>query len=348
MASFQEKDILRALTRVIDPDLHRDIVSLGMVEDIKISGNDVSFTLVLTTPACPIKEQMQQACQEAAGSVAGVDSVAVEVISRVPANRVGANRAPIVGVRNTIAVGSGKGGVGKSTVAVNLALALAQDGARVGLLDADIYGPNVPLMLGITDKPQPMNGKILPVEKYGLKVMSMGFFVEADSPVMWRGPMLAKMLQQFLYDVEWGEIDYLVLDLPPGTGDVQITLAQQMPLTGALIVSTPQEVALMDATRALNMFVKLDVPILGMVENMSYFLAPNGDKLPIFGHGGAKDAAEKLGVPFLGEVPLDQRIREGSDSGSPIVLTDEAGSNSVAFHHISRGLAAQVSMLALN
>ena len=311
MSSFQEKDILRALTRVIDPDLHRDIVSLGMVEDIKISGNDVSFTLVLTTPACPIKEQMQQACQEAAGSVAGVDSVAVEVISRVPANRVGANRAPIVGVRNTIAVGSGKGGVGKSTVAVNLALALAQDGARVGLLDADIYGPNVPLMMGITEKPQPQNGKILPVEKYGLKVMSMGFFVEADSPVMWRGPMLAKMLQQFLYDVEWGEIDYLVLDLPPGTGDVQITLAQQMPLTGALIVSTPQEVALMDATRALNMFVKLDVPILG-------------------------------------EVPLDQRIREGSDSGSPIVLTDEAGSNSVAFHHISRGLAAQISMLALN
>jgi ATP-binding protein involved in chromosome partitioning len=348
MASFQEKDILRALQRVIDPDLHRDIVSLGMVEDIKIEGNDVSFTLVLTTPACPIKEQMQAACQEAAGSIAGVDRVMVEVISRVPANRVGANRLPIVGVRNTIAVGSGKGGVGKSTVAVNLALALVQDGARVGLLDADIYGPNVPLMLNITAKPEPINGKILPVEKYGLKVMSMGFFVDAESPVMWRGPMLSKMLQQFLYDVEWGEIDYLVMDLPPGTGDVQITLAQNMPLTGAVIVSTPQEVALMDATRALNMFVKLDVPILGMVENMSYFIAPNGDKLAIFGHGGAKAAAEKLEVPFLGEVPLDQRIREGSDDGHPIVLTDEMGANSAAFHHISRGLAAQVSILALN
>lgn len=348
MAAFQEKDILRALTRVIDPDLHRDIVSLGMVEDIKIDGNDVSFTLVLTTPACPIKEQMQQACQEAAGSIPGVDSVMVEVISRVPANRIGANKVAIKGVRNTIAVGSGKGGVGKSTVSVNLALALAQDGARVGLLDADIYGPNVPLMLNITEKPQPMNGKIMPVEKYGLKVMSMGFFVDADSPVMWRGPMLAKMLQQFLYDVEWGEIDYLVMDLPPGTGDVQITLAQNMPLTGAVIVSTPQEVALMDAVRAMNMFVKLEVPILGMVENMSYFVAPGGERLHIFGNGGAKAAAEQANVPFLGEVPLDQKIREGSDVGQPVVLTDEGGANSLAFHHISRALAAQVSILALN
>ncbi len=346
MAQILEKDIMRALSRVVDPDLHRDIVSLGMVENLQIVGNDVSMTLVLTTPACPIKEQMKAACEEAIGSIAGVDAILVEVTSRVPQNRIGANKVAIPGVRNTIAVGSGKGGVGKSTVSVNLALALAQDGARVGLLDADIHGPNVPLMLGITDKPKPANGKIMPVERYGLKVMSMGFFVADGDPIIWRGPMLAKMLQQFLYDVEWGEIDYLVLDLPPGTGDVQLTLAQSMPLTGALIVSTPQDVALMDAMKALNMFLKLDVPILGIVENMSYFVAPDGQKIEIFGHGGARAAAERTEVPFLGEVPLDMAIRIGGDSGQPITLQED-GPQSATFHHISRGLAAQVSILAL-
>lgn len=341
-------EVLKALSVVKDPDLGRDLVTLGMIENVNINPDgDLSFTIVLTTPACPVKEQLKQQSESVVRAIPGVRSVTAEVTSRVMKGAM-TQREGIPGVRNTIAVGSGKGGVGKSTVAVNLALALAREGARVGLLDADVYGPNVPMMMGTGDKPQQgEDNKIIPVEAYGIKLISMGFFIDADSPVIWRGPMLAKLLTQFIYDVQWGELDYLVMDMPPGTGDIQLTTAQSLPLTGTVVVSTPQDVALLDAGKALMMFKKLNVPILGFVENMSTFICPHcNNPTDLFGHGGAQAAAARFGVPFLGEVPLHLRIREAGDSGKPIVMESPDSPEAQAFMHIAKNLAAQVSVVA--
>jgi len=346
--SVTKENVLDALKVVKDPDLGRDLVSLGMIEDVAIDPDgNVGFTIVLTTPACPVKEQLKQQSESAVSSLAGLRSATAVVTSRVRAGTM-TQREGIPGVRNIVAVGSGKGGVGKSTVAVNLALALAGEGARVGLLDADVYGPNVPLMMGSNDRPmQGADNKIVPIDAYGIKLMSMGFFIDADSPVIWRGPMLTKLLTQFMYDVNWGELDYLVMDMPPGTGDIQLTTAQSVPLTGAVIVSTPQDVALLDAGKALMMFKKLNVPVLGIVENMSTFVCPHcGNPTDLFGHGGAQAAASRYDVPFLGEIPLHLRIREGGDSGRPVVATEGDTPEAEAFLQVARALAAQVSVIA--
>lgn len=347
-----KEEVLRALSVVKDPDLGRDLVALGMIENVSIDDrNNVGFTIVLTTPACPVKEQLKQQSESVVSAIPGVREVNAQVTSRVMKGTM-TQREGIPGVRNTIAIGSGKGGVGKSTVAVNLALALARDGAKVGLLDADVYGPNVPLMMGTTAKPAQIGEKIAPVEAYGIKLISMGFFVDADSPVIWRGPMLTKLLTQFMYDVDWtydnpGGLDYLVMDMPPGTGDIQLTTAQSVPLTGAVMVSTPQDVALMDASKALMMFKKLNVPVLGLVENMSTFVCPHcAQPTDLFGHGGAQAAAARYGVPFLGEIPLHLRIREGGDNGRPIVVDAPDSPEAQAFMHVARNLAAQVSVVA--
>jgi ATP-binding protein involved in chromosome partitioning len=343
-----QEQVLDALRVVKDPDLGRDLVTLGMIENVKIGERgDVSFTIVLTTPACPVKEQLKQQSESVVSALPGVREVEAEVTSRVMKGTM-TQREGIPGVRNTIAVASGKGGVGKSTVAVNLALSLAREGATVGLLDADVYGPNVPLMMGTYAKPQPTDDdKIKPIEALGIKLISMGFFIDPDSPVIWRGPMLSKLLTQFMYDVQWGELDYLVMDMPPGTGDIQLTTAQSLPLTGAVIVSTPQDVALLDAGKALMMFKKLNVPVLGIVENMSTFICPHcGDPTDLFGHGGAQAAAARFNVPFLGEIPLHLRIREGGDNGRPIVTDAPESAEAGSFMHVARSLAAQVSVVA--
>ena len=343
-----KEQVLSALSVVKDPDLGRDLVTLGMIENVGIDDKgNVAFTIVLTTPACPVKEQLKQQSESVVSAIPGVREVTAEVTSRVRAGTM-TQREGIPGVRNTIAIGSGKGGVGKSTVAVNLALALAREGARVGLLDADVYGPNVPMMMGTSAKPVPAgDNKIAPIQAYGIELISMGFFVDSDSPVIWRGPMLTKLLTQFMYDVEWGELDYLVMDMPPGTGDVQLTTAQSLPLTGAVMVSTPQDVALLDAGKALMMFKKLNVPVLGIVENMSTFVCPHcGEPTDLFGHGGAQAAAVRYGVPFLGEIPLHLSIREGGDNGHPVVADAPDSPQAQAFLQVARNLAAQVSVVA--
>ena len=348
VTTVSEEQVLNALRTVKDPDLHKDLVTLKFIEDLKIEGGAVSFTIVLTTPACPVEDLLKQQSEDAVSAVPGVTSVTAAVTSRVQGSYV-PQREGIPGVRNIIAVGSGKGGVGKSTVSVNLALALAQTGARVGILDADIYGPNVPLMMGAVGKPETSpSGKIQPMRTYNIDMISIAFFLPDDnSPVIWRGPMLTKLLNQFMYDVEWGELDYLIMDMPPGTGDVQLTTAQSLPLTGAVIVSTPQDVALMDAKRALTMFQKLNVPILGMVENMSTFICPHCEQeTDIFGHGGAHATAQRLGIPFLGDIPLKLEIRTGSDDGRPIVVDQPQAKEAQAFRTVAKALAAQVSILA--
>ena len=341
------EDVLEALATVQEPELHRDLVSLGMIEDLRVDGSRVSFTVVLTTPACPLKSEIQNLAREAALRVPGVKEVEVKLTSRVPTARP-RERAAIPGVRNVIAVGSGKGGVGKSTVSVGLALALAESGARVGLLDADVWGPNIPQMLGVETLPRQNGQRIRPALGHGVKMISMGFFVDESTPVIWRGPMVGKMVEQLLTDVEWGELDYLVVDLPPGTGDASLSLAQAIPLSGLVVVATPHDVALADAGKALAMFRRLDVPILGIVENMSYFLCPHcSERTDIFGHGGARGMAERLAVPFLGEIPLDPAIRAGGDVGRPILVVDPDSPLSQAFREIASRLAARVSVLDL-
>ena len=344
-----EKEVLRALRRVQDPDLHKDIVALDFVKDLKVSGGRVSFTIELTTPACPVKDLMQRQAREEVLKVTGVREVDVRMSARVTSGRHGAGRQEISGVRNIVAIGSGKGGVGKSTVAVNLAVALARDGARVGLLDADVYGPNIPGMMGISGQPQAIHERIQPLENYGVKVMSMGFLTAQDTPVIWRGPMLHNVIQQFLRQVDWGELDYLLVDLPPGTGDVQLSLTQTVPLMGAVVVTTPQDVALQDARKAIMMFRQVRVEVLGIVENMSYFECPQcGTRTHIFHHGGGEETARSYGVPFLGGVPLYLGIREGGDSGNPIVLGQSASPAGKAFAEIAGRVAAQVSIANQN
>jgi ATP-binding protein involved in chromosome partitioning len=340
-----QEQVLQALRVVIDPDLHRDIVSLGFVKDIAICDSAVKVTLELTTPACPVKDDLKAQAERAILGIPGIDQANIKMEAQVRPTLGEIGRALIPGVRNVIPIGSGKGGVGKSTVSANVAVALAQTGARVGLMDADVYGPSIPTILGISGSPKPGTEKILPVEAYGVKVISMGFFLKPDQAVVWRGPMLTKMIEQFLGGVEWGEIDYLIVDLPPGTGDIQLSLCQRIPLTGAAIVSTPQDVALNIAEKAVIMFNQLKTPILGLIENMSYFVCPHcGEREEIFDTGGARRAAARLNAPFLGEIPLSTRLRQTSDSGCPIVVSDPESPTALAFQSIARNLAAQVSI----
>lgn len=352
--SFTEIDILDAMQNVRDPDLHRDVVSLGMIKDIKIFGQDIAFTFELTTPACPLKGKLENDAIAALKKyLPDVGKININMTSRVASHVNSRKDALLPGVKNTIAVASGKGGVGKSTVAVNLAVALAKDGAKVGLIDADIYGPSIPLMFGISDKPmiRQENGRtrIIPIEKYGVRVISIGFLVDPNTAVIWRGPMASGAVKQFLSDVEWGELDYMIFDLPPGTGDIQLTLVQTIPLTGAVIVTTPQDISLADARRGFRMFERVEVPVFGIVENMSYHICPQcGHRDEIFDYGGGREAAQELGIPFLGEIPISTRLRESGDKGKPMVILDEKSEQAQIIQNIARNLAAQVSIRNMN
>ena len=342
------EEIRAALSQVRDPDLGRDIVTLGFVKDIRIDGESVSFAIELTTPACPVREQMKEDAQRAVLSLPGVTNVEVEMSSKVRGTRSGQKDEVIPLVKNVVPVASGKGGVGKSTVSANLAIALAKLGARVGLMDADVYGPCIPTIMGATTPPASQNGTIVPVVCYGVKIVSIGFFVPKGEATIWRGPMLSKLVDKFLGGVEWGELDYLLVDLPPGTGDVQLSLCQKIPLTGAAIVSTPQDLAFNVAEKAISMFTKLRTPVLGLVENMSGFECPHcGQREEIFGSGGARRFAAASGIPFLGEIPLSTDIRTTSDEGNPIVHSRPESLGARAFIRVAENLAAQVSTLAM-
>jgi ATP-binding protein involved in chromosome partitioning len=341
-----EEAVMAALSKVQEPELHQDLVSLNMIRDLKIDGDTVHFTVMLTTPACPLKSRIERESREAVEAVPGVNKVEVTLDANVPTD--GRSRGLLeLPIRNAIAVASGKGGVGKSTVAVNLAVTLAQSGARVGLLDADIYGPNVPIMMGVDHLKPPEGGKLIPAEAHGVKLMSIGFLVKPDQPLIWRGPMLHSAIRQFLTDVNWGELDYLVIDLPPGTGDAALSLVQSMPLSGGLIVTLPQQVSLDDARRGLEMFRQLNVPILGIVENMSYLELPDGNRMDVFGQGGGQRLAQESGVPFIGAIPMDPAVRQGGDSGVPVVVSNPDSPVSKALQEISRDVAAKISVAAL-
>ncbi|MDT5121701.1 MAG: ATP-binding protein involved in chromosome partitioning [Acidobacteriota bacterium] len=349
MTQISEQSVLDALRQITDPDLHKDIVTLGFIKDLKIEGGVVSFRIVLTTPACPVKEQMESGAKEVVTALPGVTSVNVTMDAEVPKGRGLGDKVTMPGVRNIIAVSSGKGGVGKSTVAVNLSVSLALNGARVGLMDMDVYGPNVPLMLGAGQaKPEVDGNKLIPIEAYGVKLMSMAVLQPGDKPMIVRGPILHGLVKQFLTDVKWGELDYLIVDMPPGTGDVQLSLAQLVPVQGAVLVTTPQEVAVMDVRRALRMFETVAVPVLGVVENMSYFIAPDTNvRYNIFGEGGGQKLAEQYGVPFLGAVPLGLDVREGGDNGVPVVVGQPDSPQAQAFRKVAEEVARQVSIEAM-
>ena len=338
------EQVLDVLKRVQDPDLRKDIVSLGFIKNLKIETGTVSFDLNLTTPACPVKDQMSDEAVALVKGLPGVENVEIKMTSEVR-QAPQLDKTALAGVRNIVAVGSGKGGVGKSTIAVNIAASLALAGARVGLLDGDIYGPTTPIMLGLEEQPKSVGNRMIPQLAGGVKFISMGLLVKSDQPLIWRGPMAHKALQQCLFDTDWGELDYLMVDLPPGTGDVHLTLAQAVPLTGAVIVSTPQDVGLRISMKTLRMFQQTRVPILGIVENMSYYICPHCDSRDhIFGQGGGSRAAEQLGIPFLGEVPLDLAIRTQSDIGKPIVIAQPESASAKTLRAIAERVAAQVSI----
>src|SRR5262245_19918955 len=346
MPPITKESILSALSTVQEPDLGQDLITLNMVRNLEINEGQVSFTVMLTTPACPFRAKLEKDSKQAVMAVEGVKSVNVKMDSDVPND--GRMRGLVkMPIRNAIAVGSGKGGVGKSTVAVNIAVALAQAGARVGLMDADIYGPNTPTMLGVEKLPPPNGPRLIPAEAYGIKMISMGLLVKPGQPLIWRGPMLNSAIRQFLSDVEWGELDYLIIDLPPGTGDASLSLAQALPLSGAVIVTLPQLVSLEDAGRGLNMFKTLEVPILGIVENMSYLELPDGTQMDIFGTGGGEHLAQITQTPFLGKVPIDQNVRIGGDTGRPIVVAYPDSPVAIALREIAESMAAKVSVAAL-
>jgi ATP-binding protein involved in chromosome partitioning len=339
--------ILTALSKVQEPELHQDLVTLNMIRELEIKDDKVSFTVMLTTPACPLRGQIEKESRQAVMAVEGVQSVEIKLDSDVPND--GRMRGLVtMPIRNAIAVGSGKGGVGKSTVSVNIAVALAQSGARVGLMDSDIYGPNVPTMLGVDRLPPPQGKRLIPALAYGIKMISMGLLVKPGQPLIWRGPMLNSAIRQFLSDVEWGELDYLIIDLPPGTGDASLSLAQALPLSGAVIVTLPQLVSLEDASRGLNMFRTLEVPILGIIENMSYLDLPDGTRMDIFGSGGGEQLAQNSQANFLGKIPIDQNVRIGGDSGKPILVSHPDSAVANALREIAQKVAAQVSVAALS
>ena len=342
-----EEAILAALSTIEDPDLRRDIVSLGMIRDLQVDGGKVAFRFVLTTPACPLRSEFQHRAEEAVRAVPGVESVDVKMDADVRAHSPLSGPRPVEGVRNIIAVASNKGGVGKSTVAVNLAIALAKHGARVGLLDADLTGPNIPTMVGLEQGYQADTG-LVPVTCYGVKVISIGFLLRPGLPVIWRGPLIGSGIRQLLHEVPWaadGELDYLIIDLPPGTSDAPLSMTQEAPIAGVVIVTTPQVISLEDAAKAVKMFEKLDVPVFGIIENMSYFLCPHcGERTEIFGYGGAREAAEKLGLEFLGEVPLDTQVRASGDEGVPIVEREPDSPVTQVFMLIAERIAARTSV----
>ena len=339
-------DVLAALATVQDPELHRDIVSLGMVEELTIEGGAVAVKVQLTTPACPLKDVIETDVRAALLPLPGVESVTLDWGAQVRASDPREGQKPIEGVRNVIAVASNKGGVGKSTVASNLAVALAAAGARVGLVDADVTGPNLPTMFGLPAGLQANQREGLrPVERHGVRLVSIGFLLPKGTPVVWRGPMIGSAVRQLLHDVPWEDVDYLIIDLPPGTSDASMSMAQEAPIAGAVIVSTPQDVSLEDAMKAVSMFEKLDVPVFGMIENMSYFIAPDtGARYDIFGHGGARQAAEDLGIDFLGEIPIEPHIREGSDRGVPLAAAGDSAP-AESFRAIASAVAARISVL---
>jgi ATP-binding protein involved in chromosome partitioning len=345
MTPITRDAVLAALSKVQEPELHQDLVTLGMIRDLTIEANAVSFSVMLTTPACPLRGRIEKEAREAVEAL-GPSKVTVKLDSDVPndGRMRGLVNAPM---RNAIAVASGKGGVGKSTVAVNLAVALAQSGARVGLMDADIYGPNIPTMMGAPVMPSPRNDKLQPAESYGVKMMSMGYLVKPGQPLIWRGPMLNSAIRQFISDVEWGELDYLIIDLPPGTGDAPLSLAQALPLSGVVIVTLPQAVSLEDASRGLEMFQTLNVPILGVVENMSYLTLPDGSQMDVFGQGGGESMAKHYDVPFLGAIPLNPNVRIGGDNGTPIIISDPQSDAASALINLAEIVAARISVAAL-
>ncbi len=344
--TITKEAVLAALGKVQEPELHQDLVTLNMIRNLEIEGDKVSFTVMLTTPACPLRGKIEMEAREAVMAVGGAKKVEIKMDSDVPND--GRMRGLVnTPIRNAIAVGSGKGGVGKTTVSVNIAVALAQAGARVGLMDADIYGPNTPTMLGVEKLPPPDGNRLIPAQAYGVKMISMGLLVKPGQPLIWRGPMLNSAIRQFLGDVEWGELDYLIVDLPPGTGDAALSLAQALPLSGAVIVTLPQLVSLEDAGRGLNMFKQLEVPILGVVENMSYLDLPDGTRMDIFGSGGGEQLAQATETNFLGKIPIDQNVRIGGDSGKPIVASQPDSPVAKALTEVSQKIAAQVSVAAM-
>lgn len=344
--SVSEQAVMEALGKVQEPELHKDLVTLNMIRDLKIEAGRVAFTVVLTTPACPLRSTIEREARQAVEAVPGVSAVEVKFDANVPTDgrARGLLRLPI---RNAIAVASGKGGVGKSTVAVNIAVELAKSGARVGLLDADIYGPNVPTMMGVKHLPPSTDDKLYPAEAFGVKLMSIGFLVRADQPLIWRGPMLHSAIRQFLTDVEWGELDYLVVDLPPGTGDAALSLTQSLPLSGGIIVTLPQQVSLDDARRGLEMFRQLNVPVFGVVENMSYLELPDGTRMDVFGSGGGERLAHESDVPFIGVIPMDPTVRQGGDAGVPVVISAPDSAVSQALRAITMDIAAKISVAAM-
>lgn len=340
-----KESVLAALGNVQEPELQKDLVSLNMIHDLEINQNRVKFKIILTTPACPLKTRIENEARAAVSSVPGVENVEIVMDSDVPndGRTRGLMKLPI---RNAVAIASGKGGVGKSTVAVNVAVALAQAGACVGLLDADIYGPNIPTMMGVERLPPPIKEKLIPAEAHGVKMMSIGFLVKPDQPIIWRGPMLHSAIRQFLSDVEWGELDYLIVDLPPGTGDAALSLTQSLPLSGGVIVTLPQKVSLEDARRSMEMFRQLNVPILGVVENMSYLELADGSRLDIFGTGGGEQLAKDGKVAFLGTIPMDAKVREGGDNGQPVILEQPNSPAAIAMQSIAQQIAAKISVAA--
>src|SRR3954452_24716458 len=349
--STREQEVLDALRVVRDPDLHRDIVSLGFVQNMRIEpSGEVGFSINLTTPACPVKDDLRDQARLAVARLPWVTEVQVQMTANTAVARGQGQSTPLIPrVKNVVAVASGKGGVGKSTTSVNLAVALAQTGASVGLMDADIYGPNVPLMMGIKEKPEVTgtNGAIEPVVAYGIKLVSIGFFLDESKPVIWRGPMVHGAIQQFLRDFDWGDLDYLVIDLPPGTGDAPLSLSQLIPLSGVVIVTTPQDVALQDVAKGMAMFKQLEVPIIGVIENMSYFVCPHcSEKHELFGRGGGERIAKAFDVPYLGQIPLQPNVRLGGDEGQPVVLADPGSPAAQALFGVAGEIARQVSVLA--
>lgn len=352
--TLDSESVLEVLKPVQDPELQKSLVDLNMIRNVKVEGGNVSFALVLTTPACPLREFIKEDCEKAVRTLPGVEQVEIEITAETPQQKALPDRTGIDGVKNILAVTSGKGGVGKSTVAINLAVALAKTGATVGLIDADIYGPNAPIMMGLSEanvtvRDEDGSQVLEPAFNHGVKMVSMGFLIDRDQPVVWRGPMLNGVIRQFLYQVQWGELDYMVVDMPPGTGDAQLTLAQAVPLAGAVIVTTPQDVAISDARRGLKMFEQLNVPILGLVENMSYFIPPDApDKqYAIFGTDGGEKAATELGVELIGKVPMEMPVREGGDRGLPIVLAAPESASAKALMTVAQKTAAKISVAAL-